>query len=128
MVMRVPIDLWRTLVTKENYSEWARQAMIEKLINENNEDVINLEIKKHEDAIKELKTMKQGIPEANSVLQQKLEQSLQKFNQRNHDIAISDSQNRDWIKRIILPDLRRAGCKLNEYKLLEIFKAGRIDV
>ncbi len=102
--------------------------MVEKLIRENDAEALDIEIKKHEDRIRELKTKKQAIPESNSLLQQKLEQSLQKYQQRNRDIEIGDSQNRDWIKRMILPDLRRAGCKLDEYKILEMFKAGRISI
>lgn len=122
------MDLYKTIVTKENYSEWVRAACVEKLLRDNDPELIDLEIKKHENVIKELRTKKQGIPEINSILQQKLEQSLQKYQQRNHDVDIGDSQNRDWIKRMIIPDLRRAGCSLDEYKLLELFKAGRIDV
>ena len=46
------------LIVRENHSEWIREACYEKLDRENNDTLIDLEIKKYEQRIKDLKQKK----------------------------------------------------------------------
>jgi predicted metal-dependent phosphotriesterase family hydrolase len=48
-----------------------------------------------------------------------------KTHDRNH---MEDHQNLFWIKTKIIPEAKGRGFKLNEKQVLEMFKAGRIDV
>jgi hypothetical protein len=113
---------------KENYSQYINDLVDKDRLASGDEKLINTRILEHQKEINRLNELKQ-TKQGNSVqLQQILEQSLQKFEERNQDVQIMDSQNRDWIKRTIIPDLRKTNCRLDEYKLLEMFKAGRVDV
>lgn len=126
--IRCGMDLKMILMQMDNYSEFSRDAILEKLDRENNSLYIDSKIREHQKIINELQSKKQSVPTINNKINDILKQSLQKFKQRNNEIEISDSQNRDWIKKSIIPDLRKTGCRLDEYKLLEMFKSGRVDV
>jgi hypothetical protein len=111
-----------------NYSEYVNSLIDKDRLVNGDQKLIDARIHEHQQEIERLKELGRTKHNNSEQLQQILEQSLQKFQQRNHDVVIGDSQNRDWIKRIILPEVKRAGGKLDEYKLLEMFKAGKINV
>ena len=113
---------------KNNYSQYINELIIRDRLASGDQRLIDARIHEHQQEIDRLKELKQTKRVNSEQLQQVLKQGQIKFDQRNQ-VEISDSQNRDWIKRIIFPDVKRAGgSDLNEYKLLEMFKAGRLDV
>lgn len=122
------MDLYKIIVTKENYSEWGREALTEKLDRENDHSLIDLEIKKHEASIKELQQKKQRL---SHVDKNKVNEILTKW----RDVFISTSRNTaedyvviSWINRSVMPELRAAGCKdLDAKAVLNKFMSGRIE-
>lgn len=122
------MDLYQQIIVKENYSKFVRDACYNQLLHENNSQVIDSEIKKHEDMIKELKDRKKG----KNYDKNKVNEILTKWN------AIFRSSGRDtaedylvisWINKFIMPELRTAGCKdLDARTVLDKFVSGRIDV
>jgi len=101
------MDLKMILIQMDNYSEFSRDAILEKLDRENNHLYIDSKIKEHKEF---------------------LEHWQQRFNEHDKDHAASDSNNIFWIKDKVMPAARTRGFRLNEKQLLEMFKAGRTNV
>ena len=123
------MDLKMILIQMDNYSEFSRDAILEKLDRENNHLYIDSKIKEHQKIIGELQIKKQKTPGENSKeYKEFLEHWQQRFNEHDKDHAASDSNNIFWIKDKVMPAARTRGFRLNEKQLLEMFKAGRTNV
>lgn len=123
------MDLYKIIVTKENYSEWGREALIEKIERENDHQLIDLEIKKHENIIKELQQKKQNIPHIDKdKVREILDQWYHKFKAWKTD-ETEDFIAQGWIRKNVIPELKKVGCKdLDARAILNKFMSGKIDV
>lgn len=120
------MDLKMILLQKENYSEFCRYAIIEKLDRENDQQLIDSEIKKHEDKIRELKDRKKGKNYDKNKVNEILNKYYDQFKSSGRDTA-EDYMVISWINRSIMPELRAAGCKdLDARAVLNKFVNGRI--
>jgi len=70
-----------------------------------------------------LKSSKENTDQVREIL----EYGLKGYINRNSEVLIGASQNRLWIRASVLPELKKAGCKLSEYDVLKMFEEGKIE-
>ena len=128
------MDLYRNhLEIMDNYSEFCREAIEEKLDHESDEEYLKTLRKEHHEKIKEidekLKASKKDPEEVKKIL----ENSLVLYKKRHFDpikevdIYIDPSSDRLWIRESVLPKLKKVRCnKFSEYDLLKMFESGDI--
>lgn len=81
-----------------------------------------------QEKIKNLDHIVKSSKENTGQVREILEYSLEGYKNRNSEVLIGASQNRLWIRGSVLPELKKAGCKLSEYDVLKMFEEGKIDV
>ena len=119
MNFRCEKDLRDILIIRDNYSDFIRNACWEKLEREGNHKLIDLDILKHEQIIKELKERKKSSKIDTSKVNEILNKHYESFKQNNR-MNNEPKWNRDWIKREIIPELPKTH-KMNEHTILAIF-------
>lgn len=107
---------------KDNYSEWVRDAIYDKLDKENNSDFLKSLINNKESELQILKKRLKDNGHKTSEFQKILQDNYVIFFHQDR-IDLSDIINRNWIESRIIPALKKKGCTpLNPNKILEIFK------
>ena len=106
--MRIPQQMYVLLVQKENYSQWIREAIDEKLIRETDPEFLKqlkekkyLEIKKIDEQLKKSNEDPEKILE---IIQKSYDQFCEKLD-KNPMWEIH--QMKFWIKNSILPQLKK---------------------
>jgi lipopolysaccharide export LptBFGC system permease protein LptF len=120
--MKISQDTYLILIQKENYSQWIRDAIDEKLEKETNPEVINAKIQDLKQQIQQLQDLKKAKKDNGQKINEILNFTWETFN-RNDRAMLPDHQNINWIKSRILPNLKEIGC--TQYKaqdILEILK------
>jgi len=122
------MDLYKEIMMKENTSEWVRDACHNQLLHENDNSVIESEIKKYETKIKELKDRKKGKNYDKNKVNELLTKWYDVYRSSRRDTA-EDYLVVNWINKSILPEIRATGCKdLDAKAILSKFRSGRISV
>jgi len=112
---------------KDNYSQYLIDLMDKDRLASGDQKLIDSRIHEHQQEIDRLKELKKA-PQVNAKeCKEFLEYWLTKFNEHDKDGKASDSQNLFWIRDKIMPAARSRGFRLNDKRILEMFKAGRID-
>jgi len=117
------------LIIRENHSEWIRGACYEKLEREHDNTLIDLEIKKHEQLIKDLKQKKKIDREDKDQVKALLKIGLDQYDIQINQPYFDTTSFKRYLRSNIIPKLKRAGCnRFDEDSLLKMYKEGKIDV
>jgi len=112
----------------QDHSVYIRRLIEEDRIKNSDNNIINTKIKDLEEEIKKLKQLKKQGKVATDQVRELLQHHYNLFLNRNEGIFLSDGQNINWIKAQVVPDLKKAGCKIKERDLLRMFKEGDLNV
>jgi len=106
--MRIPQQTYITLLQKENYSQWIREAIDEKLMKETNPEFLKRLREKKQKEIQQideqLKISKENPEKVMNVMEKYYNQFLDKINKNPmwevHQIKF-------WIKTNVLPEIKK---------------------
>lgn len=113
---------------EEGYSDFCREAIIDKVKKEFSEEYLKNKRKELQDSIKMLDQQLKSQKENTGQVREILESGLKGYINRNSEVLIGASQNRLWIRGSVVPKLKKAGSRLSEYDVLKMFEEGKIDV
>lgn len=121
MNFRCESGLRAILIIKDNYSDFIRSACWEKLEREGDHTLIDQDILKHEQIIKDLKVKKKGPKFDKNKVNAILNREYESFKHSNR-IMTDDHHNLSWIEARIIPELLAIGCRMNKNEILAIFQ------
>jgi len=117
------------LIQKDNYSEFCREAIIEKVHRESSDQYIDSQIESLQNQIKELKEKKKSNRENPEEVKKILEMAQNLYSDYTNDPGMTISNFKTYIRSNILPKLKKAHCsKYDIDSLLEMCSKGDIHV
>lgn len=124
------MDLYRThLEPMDNYSEFCREAIIEKLERMADPIIIDARIKGHKQKIQELQVLKKSSMEDSEQVKELLEIGYNQFKILDEKQGINPHSFKLYLRSNILPKLAKARCnRFDENSLLDMYQKGDINV
>ena len=119
MNVRVDKELKMRLMQEENYSEFIRQAAWEKLEKEKSKEFNEKQIEIYKEKIKECQVKIEQSKEN----PKKTRECLTKWHQKYVDgkrFKLTYSENYQWVKSSVLPELKKIGYKGTEKDVLDL--------